>query len=50
MENRINNICAEINDMFYGCFVQQAVDREDYETAKVCKDFIDELDLVKNKI
>jgi len=50
MENRVKEICTQIDDMFYGCFVQEAVDIEDYETAKVVKDFIDELDSVKNKI
>lgn len=50
MENRVKEICNEINETFYGCFVQDAVDVEDYETAKVFKDFIDKLDSVKNKI
>ena len=50
MENRVTEICNEINEMFYGCFVQEAVDKEDYETAQVMKDFIDEVESVKNKI
>jgi hypothetical protein len=43
MENRVKEICSEINDMFYACFIQEAVDKEDYETAQATKNIMDEL-------
>ena len=49
MENRVKEICKELDDMFYGCFVQKAVDKEHYETAQVAKELIDDLKSLKNK-
>jgi hypothetical protein len=50
MDAKLKEICDSIDNMFYGRFVQDAVDVEDYESAQVMKDFIDDVNKLKEKV